>query len=415
MKILIRFGDLMLKGKNQKMFVKKLLSHIKIKFADLEVNINNKHDQVILEFKKEDLLEVETRILQIPGIHSYSIIHETNKDINSIIEKAINLLNNNLEDNKEYTFKIETKRSDKQFKYTSIEFTQEVAPLILKGSNKTLKVDVKKPEVVLHINIRFDSVYLYLDSKKALGGFPAKVAGKGLLMLSGGIDSPVAGFLTIKQGVDLEMIHFESTPLTPLESINKVIDLSTKLALYLPHNKIKLHVVPFLKVHEALLNYVDDSYIITIMRRMMYRIAERFANRNKIDILVNGESLGQVASQTLASLKVVENVTNIPIIRPVATYDKSDIIDVAKAIYTFNISIKPFSDCCSIYVPKRPVISPTIEKCEIEEQKHDFDALINDAISNIKTLVIKHDDKIDLSMHGFTFLESFESLVNSND
>lgn len=410
MKILIRFGDLMLKGKNKMSFVNKLIRHIKNKFKDLDVKIENKRDQAVISFKEENLNEIEKRLTQIPGIHSYSIMYEVSRDYNDVISKSVKLLDEELEENKKYKFKVETKRGDKNFKYQSLEFTQLVAPEILKKTKHDLKVDVKNPEVTLHINIRFDSIYVYLTSKQGLGGYPATIAGKGLLMLSGGIDSPVAGFLTIKQGVDLELIHFESTPLTPLESINKVIDLATKLAVYLPNNRIKLHVVPFLKIHESLLNNVDDSYVITIMRRMMYRIAEKYANENNIDIIVNGDSLGQVASQTLASLKVVENVTNIPIIRPVATYDKQEIIKIAKDIDTYNISIRPFSDCCSIYVPQRPVINPTIEKSEFEETKDDYDKLVKETIKNIKTLTIYGDTKIDLSMYGFTFLEAFESM-----
>lgn len=245
-----------------------------------------------------------------------------------------------------------------------------------------------------------------------MGGFPATIAGKGLLMMSGGIDSPVAAYLGIKQGVEIELIHFESSPLTPLESINKVTDLAAKLAVFLPNEKIKLHVVPFMPLHEAMLNHVKDSYVITIMRRMMYRIAERFANENNIDILLNGESVGQVASQTLASMKVVENVTNIPIVRPVATYDKIDIINIAQYIDCYDISIRPFSDCCSIYVPKNPVISPTIKRCLEEEARFDFETIITETMENIKTVVISKDDKIDFSMYGFTFLESYENMRN---
>ena len=179
MKILVRYGDLMLKGKNKKMFINKLVSHVKIKFTDLETSINNKHDQLILSFDDKLLNEVENRLMQIPGIHSYSIIYEVEKDVVTVVTKAVELLNETLDD-KEYRFKIETKRADKEFKYTSLEFTKKVAPLILKNSNKKLDVDVKNPEVILHINIRQDTIYLYLTSKKALGGFPAKVAGKGL-------------------------------------------------------------------------------------------------------------------------------------------------------------------------------------------------------------------------------------------
>lgn len=409
MKILIRFGELMLKGKNQKMFVNKLISHLNIKFKDLNVKVINRRVQAILEFDEKDLNEVEKRIMEIPGIFSYSIIHTVSKDFDEILNKSLEILKEEVK-NKKLTFKVETKRTDKNYPKTSIEFSRKIAPYILKELNDNLTVDVKNPELTLNIDIRFKEVYLYTNSKRALGGFPAKIAGKGLLMLSGGIDSPVAGFLTIKQGIDLELIHFESTPLTPLESINKVIDISKKLSVFLPNNKIKLHVVPFLDIHKTLLDEVSDSYIITIMRRMMYRIAERFANKENIDILINGEAVGQVASQTLKSIKVVENVTNIPIIRPVATYDKIDIVKIAEKIDTYNISIKPFNDCCSIYVPKSPVINPSVKKSIEEESKFDYNKLIDDALKNIKTLTINYNDNLDLTERGFTFLESFDSL-----
>lgn len=412
MKILIRFGELMLKGKNQKVFINKLIRHLKIKFKDLDLKVENRRTQAILEFNEEDLSIVEQRIMQVPGIFSYSIIYETSKDYDEIVKKAVELLKDKIKDNK-YRFKVESRRTDKQYPLTSLEFSRKIAPDVLSHFDNQLIVDVKNPQLTLNLDIRHHSCYIFLDSKRALGGFPSQIAGKGLLMLSGGIDSPAAGFLALKQGVDVELIHFESTPLTPLESINKVIEISRKLAVFLPGNSIRLHVVPFLKIHETLLNKVTDSYVITIMRRMMYRIAEGYANRNNIDILINGEALGQVASQTLSSIKVVENVTNIPIIRPVATYDKLDIIKIAENIDTYNISIKPFNDCCSIYVPKNPVINPTISICEEEEARFEYGKLVEDAINNIKTIVVRAEEEIDLSLHGFTFLESYESLVNS--
>ena len=413
MKILIRFGDLMLKGKNIKTFINKLKNHVSLKFKNLDVEIEYQHDRIYLDFDEILLEEVKAKIMQIPGIHSYSIVYVSTKDLDEITKTAVLALDNELDD-KEYTFKIETRRGDKTFPYNSNEFSKIIAPSILKNSNKKLKVDVRNPEITLNINIRHDGVYIHLNSYLAMGGFPATVAGKGLLMMSGGIDSPVAAYLAIKQGVEVELIHFESSPLTPLESVNKVYDLAQKLSVFLPNNKIKLHVVPFMEIHEQLLNNVTDSYVITIMRRMMYRIAERFANKNNIKVLINGESLGQVASQTLSSMMVVENVTNLPIIRPLITYDKKDIIDIAHHINTFDISIRPFNDCCSIYVPKNPVINPTIKNSEKEEQKIDLEPLIDKALNNIKTIIVSNQN-VDFSMYGFTFVEAYENLVKEND
>ena len=216
-------------------------------------------------------------------------------------------------------------------------------------------------------------------------------------MLSGGIDSPVAGYLTLKRGVALDCIYFESMPHTSIEARNKVIDLARKISKYT--HKINLHIVPFTALQEAIYHYVREDYCITIMRRMMYRISEEVAKRNNCKVITNGESIGQVASQTLTSMSVINNVTNMPIIRPVACLDKLEIIDIAKKIDTYDISILPFEDCCTIFVPKHPVINPKLEQCLIEENKFDYETLLNDCIENINTIEItekKENDYEDL-------------------
>lgn len=401
MKILIRFGDLMLKGRNKKTFINKIRSHVKNKFTELSVETDFRHDRIYLDFESELLEEVKLKLDEIPGISSYSIIYVTTFDLNDINKLANEILEKHLDNFKTYRFKIETKRSNKNFLHTSQEFTQLIAPLILKDTKLNLKVDVRNPDITLNIDIRDEGTYMYLDKIKGMGGYPAGIAGKGIVMMSGGIDSPVASYLALKQGVEIELMHFESSPMTPLESVNKVIDLATKLAVFFPNGKIKLHLVPFTEIHKEILRKIDNSYSITIMRRMMYRIAEQYARAKDIPIIINGESIGQVASQTLNSLLVVEDVTKLPIIRPLATYDKIDIIEISKKIDTYDISIKPFQDCCSIYVPKNPVINPTVKKCEQEESNTDFNSLIEEAIKGIETLVITKDTKIELELYGF--------------
>lgn len=410
MKILVRFGDLMLKGKNKRMFINSINSHIERKFENEDVKIDYRHDRLYIDFKEEDLKRVEKLINEIPGISSYSVIYVSRTDNESVVENAVNVLNKSLEEHKTYTFKVDTKRSDKDFQYRSIDFTILIAPMILKASNRKLKVDVNNPEITLNIDIRKDGAYIHLDKVRAMGGYPAGIAGKGLLMTSGGIDSPVAGYLAVKQGVNVELIHFESSPMTPLESVNKVIDIAKKLSVFYPKGEVKLHLVPFKEIHQAILEDVFEPYSITVMRRMMYRIAEQYANRNKIPILINGESIGQVASQTLHSIKVVEEVTKLPIIRPLATFDKRDIIDIAKRIDTFDISIRPFEDCCSIYVPKNPIINPSSRKSEKEESNFDYERLINEAIRDIRTIVVDEKTDIDLAVHGFDLKEAFENM-----
>jgi tRNA uracil 4-sulfurtransferase len=307
------------------------------------------------------------------------------------------------------SIKIETKRADKNFPMTSQEITQTVAGRILKAAQRKFIVDVKHPDETLFIELRKDAAYIYLKSIKGMGGFPFGVAGKGLLMMSGGIDSPVAGYLAMKQGVEVELFHFESTPLTPLESVQKVIDLAKKMSVFTPTGSIKLHLVPFTKTHEEILAQVTDPYIITIMRRMMYRLAETYANRNKIICLINGESIGQVASQTLQGMKAVEAVTVTPILRPVITYDKQEIINIAKEIDTFDVSIRPFNDCCSIYVPKNPATKPRDSYAVKYERYVNYEQLLEEALQNIKTLTVTSDLSLDISQLGFTVEEAMKT------
>jgi thiamine biosynthesis protein ThiI len=215
-----------------------------------------------------------------------------------------------------------------------------------------------------------------------MGGFPVGIAGKGMLMLSGGIDSPVAGYLAMKQGLEIECVHFVSTPLTSIESAQKVIDVVKKMAVYAPNSRIKVHFVPFKELHMELLDKVHESYNITIMRRMMYRIATMLCEKNGALCIVNGESVGQVASQTLGSMHTINSVTNIPVLRPVVTYDKNEIIRIARKIDTYEISIRSFEDCCTVYVPKNPATYPTIEKSMEYEKLFDYDTLVKEAVDN---------------------------------
>ena len=405
--ILIRFGDLVLKGKNKLAFIKQVRKLIKEKLKDLDVEFDFRHDRIYIMFNEENKDQVEKRLSYVSGIQSYSYVYTTTNDLEDILKTAIEIIENEV--NEPTTFKIETKRADKLYPLTSQEITQQIAPRLLKHFDNRLKVDVKNPKMTLHIELRKEATYLYFGVIKAMGGFPVGIGGKGLLMLSGGIDSPVSGYLAIKQGITIELMHYESTPLTPLESVQKVIDLAKKLSYYMPNNKIKLHLVPFTKIHEEILKNVSDPYIINIMRRMMYRLAERYANQKDILCIINGESVGQVASQTLQSIKTVENVTNIPILRPLITYDKQDIINISKKIDAFDISIRPFNDCCSIYVPKRPIIKPTIVDALKEEEKFDYNPLLEEAISGIQTIYITPDLEFNIADFGFDVKEAIQN------
>ena len=409
--ILVRFGDLTLKGKNQKEFLRRLYSLMDLKMKGLNVTIERAHDRIYIHLNDADVNEVEKRLQLVSGISSYSLVTKCSNDLQVIKETALALMKEIVTSNT--LFKIETKRANKNYHLTSLEVTKHVSGYVL-ANHSLLKVDVHNPEVVLHLELKGDSCYLYNKEIRAMGGFPVGVAGKGLLMLSGGIDSPVAGYLAMKQGIEIECVHFESTPLTSIESAQKVVDLVKKMAKYAPKNTIKLHMIPFKEMHMALLDNVPESYNITIMRRMMYRIATKLAEKKKCLCLVNGESVGQVASQTLGSMNTINSVTNIPIIRPLCTYDKADIIRISRHIDCFELSIKPFEDCCTVYVPKAPATSPKKEKAELFEKAFDYETLVNEAVENVNTISIDMDSDLDLSMLGLEVREVIKELQNND-
>ena len=272
-----------------------------------------------------------------------------------------------------------------------MEFSRQLGGYLLK--NLKVKVDVHHPDEIIKVEIRREGNFVYVKETPGIGGYPVGIQGKGILMLSGGIDSPVAGYLALKRGVNVEGIYFESPPHTSVEAKNKVISLANILNEY--SGKIKLHIVPFTQIQEAIFKNCPDTYMITIMRRMMYRIAAKYAEKIGAKILINGESIGQVASQTLESISCINNVTNMPVIRPVACYDKLEIIALSKKINTYETSILPYEDCCTVFVPKHPVIKPELEKCEEYEKRFDYDSLIEKAIDNIEVITNFKEEKFD--------------------
>lgn len=383
--ILIKYGELTTKKGNRKFFINTLYKNILLKLQGYNVKIHKDISRMYIEFEDKDLDNILDRINSIFGIHQYLVAYkvETNEEIikNSVLEI--------LKNEKFNTFKVETKRSDKSFPIHSLDFSRQIGGLILKNFNSK-KVDVNNPEVLLNIEIREYNTYIYINSYKGLGGYPNSTLGKGMLMLSGGIDSPVAGFLALKRGIKLECIYFEAIPHTSIEARNKVIELTKKLSKYT--DKIYLHVIPFTKIQESIYKYIESEYCITIMRRMMYRITEKLAKKRKCLIICNGESIGQVASQTLTSMSVINNVTNMPVIRPVACLDKLEIIDISKKIDTYETSILPFEDCCTIFVPKHPIINPKLDKCIEFEKQFDYESMIDEALNNVLTIGITEDN-----------------------
>jgi tRNA uracil 4-sulfurtransferase len=413
-KILIRFGDLMLKGKNIQSFLRKVKENVHYKLRDLDLKMSAHHDRIYLDYKDEDEQILIKRLNQIPGLASFSIVYTAASNLDEIIETASKVIDLELKRD-DIRFKIETKRADKTFPLTSQEITIAIAGKILANAKRKVIVDVYHPEEILHIELRKEHTFIYLKSIKAMGGFPGGVAGKGLLMMSGGIDSSVAAYLAMKQGLEIELFHFESTPLTALESVQKVIDLAKILSYYMPREKIKLHLVPFTKIHQEIMNMVPQPYVITVMRRMMYRLSERYAKINRLLCIINGESIGQVASQTLQAIKTTEAVTQYPIIRPLITMDKSDIIEIAKKIDTFDISIRPFEDCCSIYVPKSPATKPMHMYALRYESLFPYEAMLSEALLKIVTLEINQKSQFDITSHGFSLDDAIKDYREKSD
>lgn len=382
--VLIKYGELTTKKGNRKFFINTLYQNIKKKLDGLNVKISRDISRMYIEFSDNEIDLVLEKLNQVFGVHSYQVAYKIETDLDSIKDLAVEVMKEKMG-----TFKVETRRANKNFPIQSIEFSRQLGGIILKN-NQNLSVDVHNPDTTLTVEILDRYTYLYTDIYYGLGGYPVGVQAKGMLMLSGGIDSPVAGYLALKRGVKIEAVYFEAIPHTSLEARNKVIELSRKLCKYA--DTIKLHIVPFTNIQEAIYKECNPEYCITIMRRMMYRIMEKLAKRNKGLIIINGESIGQVASQTLTSMSVINSVTNMPVIRPVACLDKLEIIDIAKKIDTYDISILPYEDCCTVFVPKHPVINPNINECLLNEEKFDYETMIEETINNVNTIVI-HEKK----------------------
>lgn len=382
--IMIKYGELTTKKANRKIFINILTQNVEKVLEGEKVEITK--DNVRMFIKCENAKSIAIKLQKVFGILSIVIAYKVNNTIEDVLNKSLEIM-----DKTKKTFKVVTKRADKSYPIHSMDYSRKLGGLILKNSN--FKVDVHNPDITLTIEIRTEGTFVYIDELKGAGGYPVGVAGKGLLMLSGGIDSPVAGYLAQKRGVTVECLYFESPPHTSLEAKNKVIKLASIINEY--SGRVKVHVVPFTLIQEAIFKNCPDTYMITIMRRMMYRIAELYAGKIGAKILINGESIGQVASQTLDSMYCINNVTNMPVIRPVACLDKLEIIDIAKKINTYETSILPYEDCCTIFVPKHPVIKPELEKCIAYENNFDYKTLIEKAINNIETITNFKEDEFE--------------------
>ena len=388
--ILIKYGELTTKKGNRNLFIKILTKNIEEMLQNYDVNIIKNRVRMFIKVKDQKFDEVVKQLQKVFGLHSIVICEKVNtKDIEELKKIAFKMLEQETFD----TFKVVTDRADKTYPIKSMEVSRQIGGYLLKYLDHK-KVDIHHPQLTLHIEIRTDGTYFYTKEVEGIGGYPVGIQEKGMLMLSGGIDSPVAGYLALKRGVQIECIYFDSPPHTSIEAKNKVLKLASILNEYSGH--IKVHVIPFTKLQEAIFKNCDPTYMITIMRRMMYRITERLAKKRNCKIIVNGESIGQVASQTLTSMNVINEVTNMPVIRPVACMDKLEIIRMSEKIGTYETSILPFEDCCTIFVPKHPVIHPDLKKAREMETTFDYESLIQECLKNVVTISNFEEESSDL-------------------
>ncbi len=389
--LLIRYGEISLKGRNRNVFVKKLRNNMKEALSDLTtISIKSERDRMFLfADDKQDMEEAIVRLPHIFGIQSFSPVAKCEATLEAIKEKALDVIGAGETVGK--TFKVEIRRTDKSFPLETNELQQEIGGHVLRNFPE-LGVKMKKPDILLHIEIRSEGAFLTATVHKGAGGMPVGSNGHSILMLSGGIDSPVAGYLMMKRGVSIDAIHFASPPFTSELSKKKVMDLAEKLSTF--GAAVRLHIIPFTEIQQTIVNQVPDNVSMTTTRRLMLQIADKVRIEAGALAIVTGESLGQVASQTLESLTAINAVTTTPILRPLVASDKLDIIDIAQKIGTYEISIRPHEDCCTIFAPSNPKTKPRLEKVAYYESFTDFEPMIEEAVKSriIIELPLKLED-----------------------
>lgn len=372
--VLVRYGEISLKGKNRPVFENKLLSNIRAALAGVgEFKIFKLQGRLMLEFRKADAREALDRLGRVFGVVSFSPVIRVQAEWELISQAAVLSLQGGLERKalipgergETVSFRVTVKRADKSFPLTSIELGRELGAHLLRQV-PGLRVDLHQPQLVVSVDVREGKAYLFSETLPGPGGLPVGVSGKGMLLLSGGIDSPVAGWMSMKRGIGLEAVHFHSFPFTGDRSKEKVVDLCRVLALY--GGQVILHVVHFTDIQKAIHKNCPEELRITIMRRFMFRIAQQLAVSRKALALITGESVGQVASQTLESMAVINEVSAMPVLRPLVGFDKRQIIDLAEKIGTYDISIRPYEDCCTLFLPKHPSTKPRLEQVQTAEK-----------------------------------------------
>lgn len=382
--IMIRYGELSTKGKNRKDFINRLASNVQKVLHDFpDLKIQTHHDRMHILLNGTPFEPVNDRLKVVFGIQTYSPVIKTEKSLEAIEKTALELMQATYKAG--MTFKVNTRRSDHKFIYDTNQLTQMVADYLY-NHMEGLQAEMKHPDMVLLLEIRQDGAYISNQLLHGAGGMPVGTAGKAVMMLSGGIDSPVASYLAMKRGVNIEMVHFFSPPYTSEKALAKAKELTSVLAKY--SGRINFIEVPFAEIQEMIKEKLPEGYLMTVQRRFMLRLADIIREKRHALAIFNGESVGQVASQTLESMAAINDVTTTPVLRPVATMDKTEIIAKAEEIGTFDLSIQPFEDCCTIFAPPRPKTKPKIDKAREYESRLDVDGLIERALAGVKVTPI---------------------------
>ncbi len=384
--VLVRFGELSTKGKNRKDFINRLFRNIQYMLRDFhELEFQKAYDRIYIRLNGADHEKIREKLQKVFGISSFSFTEKVGADMDSIISTCVRIAS----ESNAKTFKMITRRHDKSFPLRSDDINRQTASAILK--NTDLKVDVHDPELPIRVEVRREAAYITSEKIPGAGGYPAGINGKVLLMLSGGIDSPVAAYQLMKRGLNVEAVHFASPPYTSENARNKVLTLAGMVSEY--QGRMKVHIVNFTDIQLNIYKTAGDPYAVTLMRRMMFRLAEKIAQKNGCLAVGTGESIGQVASQTLESIACINEAVRIPILRPLVCYDKLEIIDLSKKIGTYETSILPYEDCCTIFDPKNPVTKPTVEKAEYFEGMFDWQSLIEKACEEAETAVVQPEQE----------------------
>lgn len=401
--IMVRYGELSTKGKNRKTFIMQLAQNVKRALADFPaLKIHADRDRMHILLNGEDSEEVIPKLSKVFGIQNFSPSIRIEKEMPAIRAMVQEVVREVYTPGK--TFKITAKRSDHSFELDSNGLNQELGGAVIEAIPE-IQVQMKKPDINLRIEIRKDAAYLSYETIRGAGGLPVGTSGRGMLMLSGGIDSPVAGYLAMKRGVEVEAVHFASPPYTSEQALQKAKDLAGKLVPYV--GTIQFIEVPFTEIQEEIKRVVPQGYLMTITRRLMLRLTDAIREMRKGLVIINGESLGQVASQTLQSMVAINEVTSTPIIRPVVSMDKTEIIEIAEKIDTFELAIQPFEDCCTIFAPPQPKTRPRLDKAQDYEARLDLEGLMARALEGLKITEISAEtakDKQEDEFADFLYL-----------